>query len=69
MTTSYEQQEIKKSLYGRNPKRPATDSEIDYVLTLDTLAEEIFSDGLSLYWSNPGDPAEFSTQRPCLQDD
>lgn len=62
MTTTYEQQEIKKAVCGRTERRPATDAEIDYVRSIDPLAEMIESDEWLLYWDDG--QGECSTQRP-----
>ena len=53
-------------IFVRDKLRDATDEEKDYVLSLARYAirETIETDGLSLYWSEPGTSARFSTQSP-----
>lgn len=63
MTTTYEREEIKRTVYSHSPRRPAADTEIEYVLGLDPLAELIESDEWSLYWTSL-DGWGYSTQKP-----
>lgn len=48
----------------RSEIRKATKQEREYVLALDPFADNIRTDGVSLFWDVPGDLALFSTQKP-----
>ena len=50
--------------HEREPMRKATRKEREYVLKLDPYADNIRTDGVSLFWEEPGDLGRFSTQRP-----
>lgn len=46
----------------RQSIREATPEEKEYVLKLDSFAENIETDGVSIFWSEEGSMALFSTQ-------
>lgn len=48
----------------RKEKIPAHQKLVGYVLSMSSYAENVMSDGVSLYWSEDGTCAEFSTQIP-----
>ena len=48
----------------RQSIREATPEEKEYVLKLDSFAENIETDEVSLFWSEEGTAARFSTQMP-----
>ncbi len=53
-------------IFVRDKILPAKESEKTYVKSMASFAidETIETDGLSLYWSEPGTQARFSTQYP-----
>jgi len=48
----------------RQSIREATPEEKEYVLKLDSFAENIETDEVSIFWSEEGTAALFSTQMP-----
>jgi hypothetical protein len=53
-----------KPAMERQSIREATSEEEEYILKLDSFAENIETDGVSIFWSEEGTSAQFSTQMP-----